>query len=119
MIGLRSQAERSVDAASPAGVTYLARLETASGIGAASFWSVPAGAEGPHPYLALKYRVRDETFHRVWVLRPGEDGEVQYSFVGDTSVSLPGAVPPELARMAASSLLLSHAIRVREPRRRD
>ncbi|MGN7860105.1 hypothetical protein ACTJI8_05960 [Microbacterium sp. 22303] len=98
--------------------SYPAWLEPASGIGAASLWSVPVGSEGYHPYLALMYRVRGEIFHRVWARRPGSTGEARYAFVGDTSVSFPGVVPPELPRIAVSALQLSQAIRVHESRRR-
>jgi len=98
--------------------SYAARLLPASGIGAASSWQVPYAPGGPQPYLALSFRVGPDLFHRVWAHHREVAGEEVYVFLGDTSVSFPGAVAPDLAGIAARALRLTpgHRADGRPPR---
>lgn len=97
------------DDAHPGG--YAARLLPASGIGAASRWVVPYASEGYQPYLALTFRIGGDTFHRVWAYCRDQAGEAYYAFLGDTSVSFPGAAAPDLEWLARRALQLVPELR--------
>lgn len=93
--------------------SYTACLLPASGIGAVSRWVVPYAAEGHQPYLVLSFRIGADTFRRVWAYHHYVAGEACYVFLGDTSVSFPGAAAPDLEWVARRALQLVPELRER------